>query len=132
MLLLMIVALAGCTSGNADDGAAPNESSSTPDSVTSSPPDSVAIRLIAYRPDVLRVPAGTRVTWNQEDPGAHTVTSGVVEPQPGGVVAKPDGRFDSGEIAEGRSFSLALDQPGTYAYFCSIHPSTMRGELQVF
>lgn len=122
-LLLLAFALAGCGSGNAANPA--------PAAPSRADPGDVTIRLLAFRPEVIRVPAGRRITWAQQDPGAHTVTSGVVDPQPGGVAARPDGRFDSGPIAEGQSFSLALDQPGTYPYFCSIHPATMRGELEI-
>ncbi|MDQ4133801.1 MAG: plastocyanin/azurin family copper-binding protein [Actinomycetota bacterium] len=124
LVLLLVPAVAACGSDRASSPAGAERADADPGGVT--------IRLLAFRPDVVRVPAGSRLTWRQQDPGAHTVTSGVIEAQPGGVVTRPDGRFDSGQIVEGQSFSLALDQPGTYPYFCSIHPSTMRGELQIF
>lgn len=113
----------GCSSDPAQTGALAPDGAQAADRVT--------IRLIAFRPQVLRVPAGTRVTWAQTDPGVHTVTSGVVEATPGGVVAEPDGRFDSGSLGEGRTFSVVLDQSGVYPYFCAIHPSTMRGQLEI-
>lgn len=89
------------------------------------------MELIRYRPEVLDITAGTTVTWLQKDAGVHTVTSGLVEQGGGGVTKVPDGRFDSGEIATGKTFSFTFDQPGTYRYFCSVHPATMRGEVQV-
>ncbi len=43
----------------------------------------------------------------------------------------PDGTFDSGSIATGKTFEFTFDQAGTYTYFCHIHPATMRGEVRV-
>ena len=85
----------------------------------------------SYKPESLRVDAGTAVTWEQQDPGFHTVTSGTVEQGTGGVTEKPDGRFDSGQLATGKTFSFTFEQPGTYSYFCAVHPATMRGSVQV-
>lgn len=93
--------------------------------------DSVTMRLIAFRPGALTVDAGTTVTWRQTDPGAHTVTSGVVEQGTAGVIEHPDGRFDSGDIATGETFAFTFDEPGTFPYFCALHPATMRGEIRV-
>ena len=89
------------------------------------------MRLIALRPEKITVAPGTRVTWHQRDAGVHTVTSGVVEEAAGGVADKPDGRFDSGEIATGKSFEFTFADAGTYPYFCAVHPATMRGVVTV-
>ena len=75
--------------------------------------------------------AGTTVTWRNRDVGAHTVTSGTVEQGGAGVTEQPDGKFDSGEFSNGDTFEQTFDEPGTYPYFCSIHPATMRGEIRV-
>jgi plastocyanin len=91
----------------------------------------VEMRLIALRPEQLTVARGTRVTWSQRDAGVHTATSGTVEDAAGGVAAKPDGRFDSGEIATGKTFEFTFAGAGTYPYFCAIHPATMRGVVTV-
>lgn len=99
--------------------------------VGTSAPASVTMRLIAYRPDRLQVEAGTTVTWSMKDAGVHTVTSGTVAQQPAGVEPRPDGRFDSGQIRADGQFSFRFDRPGTYPYFCSVHPATMRGEVRV-
>jgi plastocyanin len=90
----------------------------------------VDIELIAYKPGTLEIAAGTTVTWNQMDPGTHTVTAGTVD---GGseVTVHPDDDFDSGELATGESFSQTFDTAGTYPYFCRIHPATMQGEITV-
>ncbi len=89
------------------------------------------MELVAFKPAQLEVPAGTTVTWQQRDRGDHTVTSGTVEQAAGGVTQQPDGLFDSGPVATGDTFSHTFDEPGTYPYFCALHPATMRGEIRV-
>lgn len=91
----------------------------------------VVIRLVAFRPESLAVPAGTTVTWKQTDAGTHTVTSGTVTQGAGDVTTAPDGRFDSGNIATGATFEFTFDEAGTFPYFCAVHPATMRGDVQV-
>ena len=70
-----------------------------------------------FAPPTVTVAAGTEVTWTNVDVLTHTATA-------------DDGSFDSGNLGVSESFSLVLDEPGTYPYFCSIHPS-MVGELVV-
>ncbi len=93
--------------------------------------DAVTMELIAFKPQTLTVAAGATVTWTQKDAGVHTVTSGTVEQGGGGVTKAPDGRFDSGELATAETFTFTFAQPGTYSYFCAVHPATMRGEVRV-
>ena len=59
------------------------------------------------------VSVGTVVKWQNEDGVGHTATAGT----PG----EPSGLWDSGRIEAGTSFTLTLDEPGEYQYFCSIH-----------
>jgi plastocyanin len=94
-------------------------------------PPQVVMELVAFEPEQLAVPAGTTVRWRNRDVGAHTVTSGAVEQGGAGVTEQPDGAFDSGELSKGDSFEQTFDAAGTYQYFCSIHPATMRGEIRV-
>ena len=49
----------------------------------------------------------------------------------GGVAKLPDGRFDSGLIETNKSFSFTFSEAGTFPYFCTLHPATMRGEVRV-
>jgi len=78
-----------------------------------------------YVPGNLAVKQGDSVTWMNNDSEPHSVTSGTG----GGIVSahtgeegKPDGIFDSGFFDSGESWSFTFDRPGTYAYFCTIHP----------
>ena len=89
------------------------------------------MKLVAFTPERLEVKAGTSVTWQQHDPGAHTVTSGTVEQGAAGVTQQPDEMFDSGTLSTDESFEHTFDESGTYPYFCSLHPATMRGEIRV-
>ena len=91
----------------------------------------VEMKLIAFRPEKLTVPAGSTVTWKQVDAGFHTVTSGTVAQGSSGVTEMPDGRFESGQLATDATFTFTFDEPGTYPYFCAVHPATMRGEVTV-
>lgn len=71
----------------------------------------------SFQPNALIVPAGTTVTWTNDDPTNHTVTS-------------DDGTFDSGNIISGGQFSYLFDSPGNYSYYCSIH-TYMHGTILV-
>ena len=91
----------------------------------------VALKLIAFNPERLSVAVGTAVTWKNEDASEHTVTSGVVNQGSGGVTTAVDNKFESGSLKQNAAFSYTFTAPGTYAYFCKIHPATMRGEITV-
>ena len=123
---MFALALTACGSSSADKGAA---ASTTTNAKTSA--NEVTLKLIAIHPANLSVATGATVTWRQLDPGVHTVTSGTVEQGAAGVTPKPDGQFDSGELKTGKTFTHTFSKPGTYTYFCKIHPATMRGEITV-
>lgn len=70
-----------------------------------------------YEPDPIRVKVGTTVTWTNQDTDPHDVTA-------------VDGTFYSGPIPADGSWSWTFTKPGTYPYFCTIHPD-MHGEIIV-
>ncbi len=72
--------------------------------------NSVMIKNFSFQPSSINVTNGTMVTWVNDDPTAHTVTSS-------------DGIFNSGNIAPGDSFNFTFMKPGIYQYQCLIHPS---------
>lgn len=78
------------------------------------------VRIVAfeYVPPDVTVRSGTMVTWTNEDGVLHTVSS------------DDDTTFDSGNFGEGMTFQFTAGQPGTYSYFCRIHPF-MRAKLTV-
>jgi plastocyanin len=77
----------------------------------------VTIADFAFSPPMLTITAGDTVTWTNEDPVVHTATS-------------TTGAFDSGDLAQGASFSFTFTTPGTYAYVCTPHPE-MTGQIVV-
>ena len=78
----------------------------------------VTISGLAFRPADVTVSAGTTVKWDHIDSGVpHTVTSA-------------DDVWDSASLGEGQSFEVVFDDPGVFAYHCSIHPS-MTGTVTV-
>jgi plastocyanin len=82
------------------------------------------VRMIgnSFYPQSITVPAGTTVTWVNMDFVQHTVTSG--------SEASPTLYFDSHELGHMQGFSYTFSAPGTYAYFCDIHPG-MVGSVTV-
>jgi plastocyanin len=70
-----------------------------------------------YDPEVVRAAVGEPLHWTNNGRIPHTVTA-------------LDGSFDSGILRGGESFTLRVDQPGEYAFTCTLHPD-MIGTLVV-
>ena len=68
-----------------------------------------------FMPSTVVITAGGTVTWENTDNAAHTATSG--SPSDG-----PDGVWDSSLMMVNGSYSVTLDDEGTYPYFCMVHP----------
>ena len=77
----------------------------------------VGIDNFTFTPASLTVKAGTTVTWTNRDDIPHTVTSS----------AK---LFRSKALDTDDKFSFTFTTPGTYEYFCSLHPH-MTGMIKV-
>src|SRR5689334_13181906 len=69
----------------------------------------VAIQNFAFAPASLRIASGARVTWTNEDDAPHLV-----------VASK--GAFRSGALDTGDTFHFVFHEPGSYDYFCALHP----------
>lgn len=63
----------------------------------------------------LQVKVGTTVVWINDDNVLHTVQS---QDQDG----NPTGLFNSNVLSTGERFAFKFDDPGTYNYFCTLHP----------
>ena len=72
-------------------------------------PAAVKIDNFSFGPQTLTVTAGTTVTWTNNDDVPHTVVS-------------DDKAFKSKALDTDDKFSYTFDKPGTYNYFCSVHP----------
>jgi plastocyanin len=64
-----------------------------------------------FAPMTLTVTVGTQVTWTNHDDIPHTVVSADTPPA-----------FKSPALDTDDSFSVTFSKPGTYSYFCSVHP----------
>lgn len=79
--------------------------------------EKVHIVEFTYEPDPVVIQAGGKVTWQNEDTAPHTATA-------------DDGSFDTGIIEKGKLGSATFKEPGTFTYFCEVHP-TMHGTVEV-
>jgi plastocyanin len=116
---------AGC-GGSSDNGGSSGATTASPDTSapgatsgdnSSSGGEAAKIEGFAFHPDTIKVSAGQKITWTNDDSTAHTVTA-------------DDGSFDSGSVADGKSFSFTFAKAGTFKYHCSIH-SSMLGTVDV-
>jgi plastocyanin len=69
----------------------------------------VKIDNFSFTPSTVSVPVGTQVHWINRDDIPHTVVS-------------DDQAFKSKALDTDDEFSFTFSKPGTYKYFCSLHP----------
>ena len=81
--------------------------------------EEVAVKIgnFTFGPQELKVKSGTTVTWTNEDDIPHTVTSSTLA-------------FKSKALDSDDKFSFTFTTPGTYPYFCALHP-VMTGTIVV-
>ena len=77
----------------------------------------VVIDGVRFEPETLVVKVGDTVVWVNKDPFPHTATSKA-------------GRFDSHEIAAGKTWRFTPKKAGVFPYACTLHPS-MKATLTV-
>jgi plastocyanin len=72
--------------------------------------EEVAVKIgnFTFGPQEMKVKAGTTITWTNEDDIPHTVVS--------------PNAFRSKVMDTDGKFSFTFTTPGTYKYFCSLHP----------
>lgn len=136
-LTALTLAAAGCGSDDsttgeestAEEGATATQPSSgkgnSPPGGVSAPAPSgdaarsekVSIVEFAYDPDPVTIEEGGKVIWVNRDSAPHTATA-------------DDGSFDTGTIEQDKLGSESFKQPGTYTYFCEVHPD-MHGTIEV-
>ena len=85
---------------------------------TGSKQNRIEIKDFAFNPQTITVRAGEKVTWINRDEEPHTVVS--VEKQ-----FKKSTALDTDQ-----EFTITAGAPGTYTYFCSVHPK-MTGTIVV-
>jgi plastocyanin len=115
-------AITGQESGAEQEGAEEGEGSAATESEPApsgeaSKSEKVDIVEFTYQPDPVVVQVGGKVIWQNQDTAPHTATA-------------DDGSFDTGTIEKGKLGSETFKEPGTFTYFCEIHP-TMHGTVEV-
>ena len=91
-----------------------------------------------YLPRQIAIDLNDSVIWTNQDTESHTVTSGMsagIESVMNNKKGIPNGIFDSGYFKPGQSWNHTFTKPGTYSYFCTIHPwmeglVTVQGKIQ--
>ena len=129
LALLVVLALSAACGG---DGAAETTQPTTPAEVTTTAPTEgeevtetdtsivIAITGLSF-PAEVAVPAGKGVTWVNDSSAPHEVQMDTLDGAPVDVEPVRLGTDQEGEL------SL---EPGTWTYFCTIHPA-MTGSLTV-
>lgn len=79
----------------------------------------IVIDNFSFSPAQLSVAAGSAVTWENRDDIPHTIVND----------ATPRA-FKSPPVDSGEKYSQVFSKPGTYRYFCSLHPH-MTGTITV-
>lgn len=69
----------------------------------------VKIDNFSFSPATITIPAGTTVRWTNADDIPHTVVS-------------DDKSFKSKALDTDDQFTFTFTKPGTYSYFCGLHP----------
>jgi len=102
--LIAAAALAACLIGpaSAADAAGPG-APMLPSAVT------IHIKDFKFNPTPVKIHAGDRVTFINDDDEAHTATAN-------------DKSFDSEGLDSGGTWQHVFAKPGTYNYFCELHP----------
>jgi plastocyanin len=115
----IVLALMGLVAGCAGDDATETTSEATTTTTGAlGEPGEVVMENFAFQPAEITVEVGSEVTWTNQDGVTHTATS-------------DDEIWNSGNLASGGSFSQTFEEPGTYTYFCQIHPGRMQGTVVV-
>ncbi|MDB4874289.1 MAG: metallophosphoesterase [Gemmatimonadetes bacterium] len=81
-------------------------------------PDEIGIDNFNFTPQVLTVKRGTKITWINNDDVPH-------------LIVNVQNKFKQSPVLDtDQRFSTTLSTPGTYKYFCSLHPK-MQGTIVV-
>lgn len=81
------------------------------------PATEVKVDNFTFSPEVVTVPVNSTVTWTNKDDVPH-------------VIAGTNATFRSKGLDTDDHYSFKFTQPGTYNYYCSIHPK-MTGKIIV-
>jgi len=108
LLTISFLSVSSLTFGQAEKEASPDSAKT----------NQIVIKDFHFDPQVLTVRSGEKITWINRDEEPHTVVS--VEKQ-----FKKSGPLDTDQ-----EFTITAGAPGTYTYYCSVHPK-MTGTIIV-
>jgi len=80
------------------------------DASTTTTQNRIEIKDFAFNPQTITVKSGEKVTWISRDEEPHTIVSV-------GKQFKKSTALDTDQ-----EFTITVGAPGTYDYFCSVHP----------
>jgi plastocyanin len=119
LLNLPAVGCGGIVQSDTGGGATTKPAATSAATVKDAAEQKINIDNFTYDPAEVTIKAGTKVTWLNRDDVPHTATSST----------KPRA-FDSKTLDTDQQFSFVFDKPGTYEYFCAVHPK-MTGRVIV-
>ncbi|NUP52746.1 MAG: cupredoxin family copper-binding protein [Catenulispora sp.] len=99
--------------------AAPVAPAIAPRAAVAASSHSIQIVGFAFAPQSLTISVGDSITWTNQDEAPHTVTT-TSGPQ----------SISSPMLSKGQSFTFSFTAPGTYSYYCAVHPD-MRAQVVV-
>ena len=99
------IALAGCGSGGDDV------------TLVEGVEEPVQVLDNTFRPEEIEVAAGTEVVWDNGGRNDHNVLP----------VEGDDWGVEADDFEPGDTYSHRFTEPGTYAYYCSLHGTTTKG-----
>jgi YVTN family beta-propeller protein len=121
--IVIVPGTAGSAAGAAQEGAPAEVPMAAPVAPSQAQANAPAVGDVEVKIDrfsfgsPVTIIAGQTVSWLNGDAVTHTVTA-------------DDDSWDSDNLAPGQRFTKTFDTPGTYAYYCEIHPH-MRGQIVV-
>lgn len=114
LLLAGALALSACSTSGASGSPGTGAGEPVATSTVNLPPS------YRFAPETIVVPAGTTVTWTNNDNFSHSVQF-----LDGGLPTEPL------LMQPGASATFSFAAPGTYRYLCHLHPQDMRGTVTV-
>jgi plastocyanin len=112
LLVILVVAVFAAACGGGTSGTTATTAGAAPGGGAQ-----VTLQNIQISPTSVTIKAGESVTWTNKDSFTHHLVG-------------DNGEFDSGDLANGATFTFVFKTAGTIAYHCSIHPE-MKGTVVV-
>lgn len=114
VVLLAAVTLVASGCGGDDDEGGDETATPTTQAQGAAEAPTVGMKDIQFNPQTVTVKPGTKITWNNDDTVAHTVTK--------------DEEFkgkgpQSDTLEPGDTYTFTPTTAGTIPYFCEIHPN---------